>query len=128
MPGSMRGYRAAPDATLSRHGQVVLQVARGEGLANAAKLTTLWQSTRLGQPVDPKKAWRWLRELGYLLRRPRRSKAPRPCRPRRRGLAHIEEAGRYRRHGGVNGGATPPVEVAEVEPIPCVAGTSPAVR
>ena len=127
-------YRAAPDATLSRHWQVVLLVARGEGVATAAKVTTLsipwvrrivqrynqdgpaglgdhrhnnpgatspltaevitelrealagdapdggvwsgpkaavWLSARLGQPVDPKKAWRWLRELGYVLRRPR---------------------------------------------------------
>ena len=30
-----------------------------------------WFSKRIGQPVDAKKAWRWLREQGYVLRRPR---------------------------------------------------------
>jgi transposase len=30
-----------------------------------------WFSERIGQPVDAKKAWRWLREQGYVLRRPR---------------------------------------------------------
>ena len=30
-----------------------------------------WFSKRLGEPVDAKKAWRWLREQGYVLRRPR---------------------------------------------------------
>jgi transposase len=51
------------------HGKLA-QASPDGGVWSGPKVAA-WLSERLGQPVDPKKAWRWMREEGYVLRRPR---------------------------------------------------------